>query len=268
MQAILDWRATGLERVLGVAGALWLWDTITPDQPPCPELESALEAGFEAFMGQIGLPAFPMPPPPPVVVGGLYGLLKHGPFGHARNILGVVAPAAVCFMILPPKIKRAAVNPQRWPGLVINLAPKAAKGYVSIILPQFAAATFKHLMFPYMFGPNWNRDHWTLRDTLFSSEMQMVAVLFIRYWRPSNNNLVHGFPSGVLGLRALSRFSRDDNPRFWMFFDIAACRLLLKLFKCALFGPLRDLPMHACEGALDFVTAAVATRIDRALNDQ
>ncbi|KAK8066150.1 hypothetical protein PG997_012897 [Apiospora hydei] len=206
MEAILNFRPTRLERAEGFLAAICMAVAAT-NPGPDPE--------FDAFFNQIlrakGLPPLPVEP---TGEGELYDFLKYEPFGKARTILAVMAPASLCFVFLSPETKRAIVN--------------------------------------------------RLGQVLFN-QMKNTAFLFLRYWRPGNRPLVRGLPSGVLGLRAVPGYSRQQNPRFWMFFDIAACGPFSDLVMCGLYGPLWDFPRYACGSAQAFVTAAAATRLERAL---
>ncbi|KAK8034836.1 hypothetical protein PG993_009831 [Apiospora rasikravindrae] len=260
MEAILNYRPTRLERAEGFFAAICLAFAVM-DPGPDPE--------FDAFFNQLlrakGLPPLPVEP---TGEGELFKVLKYGPFGKARTILAVMAPVSLCFVFLSPETKRAIVNRVNRKNLryvLTDLLPKAAKGYLSILLPQLAVAAFNHLLLPYLVRP----DPYTIDlslDQILLSQMKTIAFLFLRYWRPGNRALVRGLSSGLLGLRAFSGFSRQQNPRFWMFFDIAACAPCSNLVLCGLFGPLWDFPRYACECAQAFVTAAAATRLERALH--
>ncbi|KAK7966920.1 uncharacterized protein PG986_001197 [Apiospora aurea] len=148
--------------------------------------------------------------------------------------------------------------------VLTDLLPKAAKGYLCILLPSLAVATFNHLLLPYLVRPDRYEVDLSLGQVLVS-QMKNTAFLFSRYWRPGNRPLVRGLPSGVLGLRAVPGYSRQQNPRFWMFFDIAACGPFSDLVMCGLYGSLWDFPRYVCGSAQAFVTAAAATRLERAL---
>ncbi|KAK8136738.1 hypothetical protein PG984_004678 [Apiospora sp. TS-2023a] len=193
--------------------------------------------------------------------GRLYGVLNTGPARFARSILGVMAPATLCFVLLSPERKRAIISPENW----LYMVPRLAKGYISILLPQLAVAAFNHFVLPHALGPDPLKAGWPLSSILLYDKLQKVTVLFLRYWRPGNHALVQGIPSSVLGLGLFPGFSRELHPRFWMFFDIAACGPFINLVGCSLFGPLEDLPRVAFQCAQAFVTAGAATRLERAL---
>ncbi|KAK7935337.1 hypothetical protein PG985_000832 [Apiospora marii] len=260
-KAIVDFQPRRLERVGGVITAISLAGAILPDPQPDPEFDEQMNQ----VLAKLGLPLMPVEVAVAREGGRLYELFNNGPIRYARITLGVVAPATLCFSLLSRERKRAIVSPQLWRYLLADLAPKAVKGYVSILLPQLAAAAFNHFLLPRALGPDPLKAGRSVRDILLYGTLGSVATLFLHYWRPGNHALVRGMPSGVLGLRFFSGFSRQLHPRFWMFFDIAAGGPFFKLAWCLLFGPRNWLPRFVFQCAQAFVTAGAATRLERAL---
>ncbi|KAK8058891.1 hypothetical protein PG994_009339 [Apiospora phragmitis] len=162
---------------------------VLPGLGPDPEFDEF----FNRMLYEAGLPPPPLDPP---VEGRLYKFLEHGPFRKARTILAVMAPVSLCFVFLSPETKRAIVNRKNCRYVLTDLAPKSAKGYLSILLPKLAVAAFNYSVLPYLVGPDPNAVGWSLGRILYS-EVQTLALLCLRYWRPGNHALVRGLASGV-----------------------------------------------------------------------